>query len=220
MLFTVIGTISHEYGHIIPAQIAGYDTTLHFGSMSTDQSALIKELDTIYAHHTYEIENDLPYEQQEKFDKLMQKLYSDSFWITIGGPLSTILTGCVGLLILINRRKSIRKFGMKFMDWLAVFLSLFWLREVFNLLHAVGYTVIYGGDNYFGGDEMYISEYYFLHPGVVPIILALIGAGVGIFVICNIMPRKFRTEFILSGIIGGPVGFYLWFEILGPILIP
>ncbi|GHA37071.1 hypothetical protein GCM10007103_18010 [Salinimicrobium marinum] len=34
VLFTAIGTISHEYGHIVIAESLGYDTTLHYGSMN------------------------------------------------------------------------------------------------------------------------------------------------------------------------------------------
>lgn len=33
ILFTIIGTLSHELGHIVPAKILGYQTTLHYGSM-------------------------------------------------------------------------------------------------------------------------------------------------------------------------------------------
>lgn len=32
--FTIIGTLSHEYGHIFVAQKLGYTTQLHYGSMS------------------------------------------------------------------------------------------------------------------------------------------------------------------------------------------
>ena len=34
ILFTPIGTISHEYGHIAVAKLLGYKTTLHYASMN------------------------------------------------------------------------------------------------------------------------------------------------------------------------------------------
>jgi hypothetical protein len=34
ILFTAIGTVSHEYGHISVAKIYGYETSLHYGSMN------------------------------------------------------------------------------------------------------------------------------------------------------------------------------------------
>ena len=220
MLFTVIGTIAHEYGHIIAARSLGYDTTLHYGSMSYDNSALNAQLDSIYLDNKYEIENDLAFRKKKIFEQGMHKLAYDSFIVLIGGPVQTILTGCAGLLILLVRRKEIKISGMKIADWVAVFLTLFWLRQVFNLLHSIGYTAIFKEGNYFGGDEMYISEYFDLFPGAVPILLGLIGAGISIYVIFRIIPERLRSIFILSGIVGGVTGFYVWFEILGPVIIP
>ncbi|QYA24514.1 hypothetical protein G3I01_02985 [Gramella sp. MT6] len=220
MLFTVIGTLSHEYGHILAARSLGYDATLHYGSMSYDNSALTDRLDTIYLKNRYAIENDLTFDKREEFDRGMKELYADDFKVLIGGPLQTIITGCIGLVILLLRRKRIHRLGMKLLDWVAVFLSLFWLREVFNLLHSVTFGIIFQEDYYFGGDEMYISEYYKWHPGTLPILSGIIGTGISVYVIFRIIPVKYRRVFILSGIIGGLTGFYVWFEILGPVLIP
>ncbi len=36
MLFAVIGTLTHEYGHILAAKSFGYKTYLHYGSMHSD----------------------------------------------------------------------------------------------------------------------------------------------------------------------------------------
>ena len=36
IFFTVIGTLSHEYGHIAVAKYFGYETELHYGSMEFD----------------------------------------------------------------------------------------------------------------------------------------------------------------------------------------
>ena len=64
---------------------------------------------------------------------------NDSLFITIGGPLQTILTGTLGLLMLVLRRKSIYKNGMKTLDWLFVFLSLFGSlhRHSWLILHQI-----------------------------------------------------------------------------------
>lgn len=207
-------------GHIVVAESLGYDTVLHYGSMNFDNSALNDKLDSIYVNNQFQIENDLPYEQSQEFDKTLTKLGKDGFLVTLGGPLQTLFTGTIGLVILLVRRRKIRKQGLKLGDWLAVFLSLFWLREVFNLLHSVLFEILYKQGNYFGGDEMYISEYAGLGPGSLPIVLGIIGLFISLFVIFRILPSKLQIPFILSGIIGGMTGFILWFEFAGPILIP
>ncbi|MCM8568632.1 hypothetical protein NE848_04530 [Gramella jeungdoensis] len=207
-------------GHIAVAEFLGYETTLHYGSMNYDNSEISSLLDSIYIENQYAIENDLDFEERTVFERDMEKFYADDFLVLMGGPVQTILTGMLGLIILIFRRHRIRRSGLKIADWLAVFLSLFWLREVFNLLHSILLGFIYREEGYFGGDERYISEFLDLHPGVVPVILGFIGLGLSMYVIFKIIPRRFQLIFILSGIIGGVGGFLLWFEVLGPVLIP
>ena len=202
------------------ARALGYNTTLHYGSMNYDNSDLNAQLDSIYVENKIAIEKDLDFEQKQVFDQGLEKLYTDDFLVLIGGPVQTILTGMLGLLILVSRRKKIRKNGLKLIDWIAVFLALFWLREVFNLMHSFLLRLIYNEEGYIGGDERYISEALGLHPIVVPAILGLIGLLLSLFVIFKTIPRKFQLIFIFSGVIGGIAGFLLWFEVLGPVLIP
>ena len=188
ILFTTIGTVSHEYGHIIVAKALGYETTLHYGSMN--------------------------------YDSGIEKLKSNGLLVTIGGPFQTILTGTIGLLILLWRRKLIYQNGLKVLDWLAVFLSLFWLREVFNLVMSLSGEVISPNGTWFSGDELYISQGLNLWSGTVSIILGTIGMTVTIYVIFKIIPKKIRPTFIISGLIGGIVGFILWMNIIGPKILP
>lgn len=54
IVFTVIGTLSHEMGHIAIARILGYKTTLHYGSMNYYDGLDQMEFDQIW--HTYENE--------------------------------------------------------------------------------------------------------------------------------------------------------------------
>jgi len=42
ILFTIIGTLSHEVGHIAVAEALGYETKLHFGSMSWNSDVELK----------------------------------------------------------------------------------------------------------------------------------------------------------------------------------
>ncbi len=47
-MFTVVGTLSHEYGHIVVAKYLGYETKLHYGSMNyEDTSSELKLADSL-----------------------------------------------------------------------------------------------------------------------------------------------------------------------------
>src|SRR5690606_36717410 len=144
-------------------------------------------------------------EKTEEYNKILQKRYwnegsNKGLLVTIGGPLQTMLTGTIGLLILLWRKKFISKNGMKPLDWLAIFLSLFWLREVFNLITSIGGELISPNGTWFGGDELYISQGLNLWNGTIPIILATFGIIISTYIIFKILPKKIRLTFILSGL--------------------
>jgi|SRR5690554_7677811 hypothetical protein len=233
ILFTVIGTISHEYGHIIVAKSFGYETTLHYGSMNYLPKGYLEDKDVIAVRDLTKDYVDIEYdswpkdikEKTEEYNNILQKRYwnkksNSGLLVTVGGPLQTTLTGTIGLLILLWRRKSIYKNGLKVLDWLAIFLSLFWLREIFNLVTSIGGELISPNGTWFGGDELYISQSLNLWSGTISLILATIGTIIAIYVVFRIIPKKIRLTFILSGFIGGIVGFILWMNIIGPKILP
>lgn len=219
IVFTVVGTLSHEYGHIVVAKYLGYETELHYGSMNYDNN-LQDKIDAIYFRNETSILSEKPFPEKELFEKLIRKSFYNRLAINIGGPVQTILTGTVGLILLLFRRKKIIENGMKIIDWLYVFLSLFWLREVFNLTMSVSSALLNGKKNYFGGDERKIAIMLEIPQGSIAIPLAIIGLGVALFVILKIIPKEQRLLFINSGILGGIAGFILWLRILGPIVMP
>ena len=188
--------------------------------MNYNTSPKTKKLDSIYLENKYEIDRDIDFKHKKLFDKELSSFMSDGFKITLGGPIQTILTGSLGLAFLIRRRKKIRINEIRLIDWIAIFLSLFWLREVFNLVHSISFKVLFQDQSYFGGDEKYISEYLKVYPGTIPIILGIIGLAISMFVIFGVLPKRIQFPFIISGFIGGIIGFILWFKILGPIIIP
>jgi len=233
ILFTAIGTVSHEYGHIAMAKILGYQTKLHYGSMNYYPKGYLKDKDVRalksltedYVNIDY---NSWPKEIKEKtkeYNNILQQRYgnensNNGLLVTIGGPLQTIITGIIGLIILLIRRKNIYRNGLKILDWLAIFLSLFWLREVFNLVTSIGGEIISPDGTWFGGDELFISQGLNLWSGTIPIILATLGLIISIFIVFKIVPKKIRLTFILSGFVGGLFGFILWMNIIGPKILP
>jgi hypothetical protein len=219
IIFTIIGTLSHEYGHVIVAKYLGHNTELHYGSMNFN-SAEEKKLTEIYIRNKSSIQNKKPYPEKEIFGRLVKKTNSDSILITIGGPFQTILTGTIGFFLLLFRRKKIFQNGMKILDWLYVFLSLFWLREVFNIVMSVSNALINNKKNYFGGDEKNIAMMLEIPKGSIAIPLGIIGLLVSLLVVFKVIPLENRLSFLLSGFFGGIIGFILWLRILGPIVMP
>lgn len=224
--FTAIGTLSHEYGHILAAKYLGYETKLDYGSMIYYPKGFYEDkmvLERIEMIKPYE---EIPYEEwpedlkqevkllSEKIEKNFQ--WYDGILVTLGGPLQTIATSFLGLFILWFRRSK-SKTEFLFMDWLGVFFGLFVLREVFNTVTGL-LEIIFNGYRDFAGDEFGISRYFGLNQWVVPIITMLIGVAIALYIIFKVIPFRYRFSFIVSGFFGGLAGFGIWFGFLGRML--
>ncbi|MGH1383460.1 hypothetical protein [Kordia sp.] len=224
LLATIIGTQTHELGHIAVAESLGYKSTLSYGSMTYNVEGFYVDEDVITWRKMFEENND--YSEFSEAEK--SKLYTlrkrieakfplndkHSLYVTIGGPAQTILTCFIGLFIL-TYRSSNQQENFKFIDWLAVFMSLFILREVFNTVMATGSYLI-NGTTSFSGDEFDISRILGFNQWTIPIMTAILGAIIASFVIFMIVPKKYRFTFILAGFMGSISGFVLWFYYLGP----
>jgi len=223
-LATIIATQTHELGHIAVAESLGYETQLSYGSMSYNHKGFSEDKDVIAWRNMFKDLNpdQEPTEAQNKeakrlFEKIRAKFPRDqehTFYITLGGPVQTILSCFIGLFILAYR-SSDKQENFKIVDWLAVFMSLFVLREVFNTVIAAGSYFI-NGTNDFSGDEFGISSYLGFNQWTIPIMTAILGAIIASFVIFMIVPKKYRFTFILAGFFGSILGFVLWFNYLGP----
>ena len=220
MLFTVIGTVSHEYGHLVIAELLGEDTALFYGSMTHNNPVLSQWYFDTYHANTEAITNGSSFPDKIIFNEIDRLVRRHGFLILCGGPLQTMLTGSIGFFILLYRRKNNRLGSFKFIDWMAIFLSLFWLRQVFNLVMSVSTELVFPNGSFFGGDERKIANYLDLWQGSVALPTASIGFIITWIVIFRYIPRYYRTTFILGGLIGGIVGYLLWFHVFGPILIP
>lgn len=237
ILFTAIGTLTHEGGHIAVAEYYGYETTLHYGSMnwkedSTALSLWKPDFDTvqaIYWRHKTNQDIGVRHSESDRLDSLNNRIKeirtrtnnSDkSLMIRIGGPAQTLLTSILGILILLYRRKSIVTNGIKLWDWLAVFLALFSLRFVANMTLSILSELRKPNGTYFGGDEARIARSLNWPEGSVAIPLFCIGLAIALWVIFRVIPVKHRFTFILSGLIGGSAGYIIWLHWLGSMVLP
>jgi len=190
-LSTIVGTQTHELGHIAVAEALGYETTLSYGSMSYNVEGFSKDEDVIAWRNIFKKSDafdDSSQLEKERAEALLQKIKAkfpsnptDDFYITLGGPIQTILTCFVGLFILAYRNINTQE-NFKFTDWLAVFMSLFILREVFNTTMALG-TYVVKGSVFFNGDEFRISRFLGFSQWTIPIMTAILGVIIASFVI-------------------------------------
>jgi hypothetical protein len=200
VLFTIIGTLSHEAGHYAIAKKYLKNPTLHYG----------------YVSHGDEWKDDYKITESEPYsEETLTELNKRYLLLTLGGPLQTILTGSMGLFILLLRRKKV--FDWK--NWVAVFLAYFWAREVYMFLF-LGFDWMVKGSIPNAGDEVRIANYLNLPPFSIAAILGAIGIILLIYVTFKIIPLKDRLTFIISGLMGSIVGFIFWLGFAGPLLMP
>jgi hypothetical protein len=123
----LVGVLSHEFGHIAVARWLGYETELHYASMSIDYK------NEVYASRCGMPPASAP-ENVEAYAECRRRAErSDGLLIRLGGPLQTMLTGTVGLIWLLwDRRKRTAADPLGRAGWCAALLALFWGRQVFN----------------------------------------------------------------------------------------
>jgi hypothetical protein len=187
---TVIGTVSHEYGHFIAAKLRGFNTEVHYG----------------YTSVIYD-------------SSLRRKDHFDHFIFTLGGPVQTMLVGTIGLILLFVSRKNQLASALDLKRWVFVFLSLFWLRQTANFTGwIIGY--LSQGKFSARGDEIKLAKYLNLPDWSIILPTAVIGFIVLVIVIFRSIPIHQRFTFISAGLIGGISGFIFWLEIFGKIIMP
>ena len=145
---------------------------------------------------------------------------SDGFWITSGGPIQTMLTGSIGLiLIFINRKSFIVSNALSGWQWFLIFITLFWLRQTANFTTWLG-GYLFKGSFSTRGDEIRLANYLGLSNWTILSFTGLIGLSVLTIIALKVVPLKQRLTFMASGLFGGIVGYILWLEVLGKIIIP
>jgi len=192
IIATIVGTVSHEYGHYLTYQLAGVDAEVHYVSTS-----LI-----------------IP----DDFDGIISR--KDAFLMTLGGPLQTLFTGSIGLsLLYFYRKKIIFLEKLNMIHWFYIFLALFWLRQTANF---VLWTTKYLTHGYLSQqmDEVKLALNLGIPEWSIIFPTAILGFFITILVIFGYIPIKQRFTFIVSGLIGGVLGFYLWLVLFGKIIMP
>lgn len=188
---TIVGTLSHEFGHYSVAKLFGYDARMSYA--------------TTWWGKYY------PEQIINRFD---------GYYITLGGPMQTMLTGTIGFIVLCINRKSFQiAQKLSFKQWFFIFLALFWLRQI--VIFAIQVAKLLFATKYRSyADEVKLTYYLHLPIWTITTFTALIGMVIFALVIFKFIPQQQRITFILAGLIGGVSGYVLWLKILGPTILP
>src|SRR5690606_11477284 len=139
--------------------------------------------------YNYEIQNNLDFAAKNEYINYQKTIIESSLVIYMIGPLQTMLFGTIGLVILHIRKIKFHRKELNFIDWFAIFLSLFWSRQLMNLIISVTGRILFGASNYFGGDEAEISSMLSLPSGTLSIATGIIGFIICYHIVFKIVPN-------------------------------
>jgi hypothetical protein len=219
IISTIIGTVSHELGHYAVAKSLGYSSSVSYAYSTWDDDKTRPFLDSVFSKYYLQIKSNLEFPEKEKFKRIQRKQNKDDFWIILGGPFQTVLTGTIGFILLLSQRKLRNTNGLKLIHWVLIFLSLFWLRQLANLVTWIIEYFIHGSFSS-RGDEIRLAASLGFAKSTIAVPTALIGLAILSYIIFKIIPKSKRLTFITAGLFGGISGYFLWLFWLGPIIIP
>ena len=190
ILASVIVTLTHEFGHYIVAKYFGYEARISYAYTYTELK---------------------PNQVINSFD---------DFFIRLGGPIETMLTGTIGLMLLFYYRKSFVSIQqLSFGQWILIFVSLFWLRQPVNFIVWMG-MYFFTGQFSNGSDEIYLAQCLEFPSLTISILTGIVGLIVLSIVIFKFIPLQQRFTFFISGLVGGILGYIIWLDLIGKILMP
>lgn len=218
---TVVGTLSHETGHYFAAKYYGFKKPrIHYNyTLWQCHNALQNKFIAIQQRNANAIKNKRPFPEDARYNAMQKEIFRQQVNIGLAGPIETMLTGTIGLFLLLAFRKKYQQSDtLKAWQWLLVFITLFWLRELFNLVVAFVYWFIY--HRWLYGDESHISTAWHLPPYAGYALTGSIALIVLAIVVFKFVPVKQRLTFLLAGLAGGIMGAILWLVLLGPVVMP
>ncbi len=219
ILMTIVGTLTHELGHYTTAKLLGHEAHINYKSAFHYNNEIQDYLRSTYNLYSNEIENGIDFPEKNKYEKAVNKLKTDNFWIILSGPMQTMLTGTIGFILLLTYRdKFINANNISILGWGLIFTTLFWLRQLTNLFMAI-VGLLKNGEPSLNGDEMRLAWYLNINIWTIQILTGLISICILIFVL-KIIPKTKLLTFLLSGLIGGISGYYVWLIKFGKIIMP
>ena len=154
------------------------------------------------------------------FDASHDPTRHEKLLIKLGGPLQTMLTGTIGLLAMsLVKPKFLRAVSLRGWQWAIILVTLFWLRQPFNLATAISQYLATGHAGRHG-DEIGLALMLGLPSWSIHFITGLIGLFVFAIVLFKYIPTIQRFTFVCAAAAGCISGYVLWFDVIGQYILP
>ena len=215
----IIATIVHEYGHFFTAKYLGYQARVSYGYTTWTNPGYSDFFESLTRDERIKIRTNEYFGKKEEYEELMKRIKDEAFYITLGGPVLTMIIGSLGLILAFANRKTFDGGQLSIKKWLIVFTAFFWIRQPANYILDLLVTIQQGrfpGRN----DEVILSRYLGFDSWTVSFVLAVIGLGVVWMVYKKFVPDIDKTTFLLAGLLGGLGGYLSWLFIFGPVFMP
>ena len=136
-----------------------------------------------------------------------------------GGPVSSMLTGTLGMVLL--HRWRVHSSTLDVAGMVYTVLALFWARPLFNLLVqllsvGLGLATM---DDLRHSDEARLSLYLGLPALSLGLVSAALALGVCVWT-ARCVPVRTRSSWFIGAAIGALSGFVIWMTALGPLVLP
>lgn len=218
---TIIGTLSHECGHYAAAKYYARKAKISYASTGHSAYKKYQLFDQIYSRNRDSILSNLNFHEKPLYTQLLQEIQKESRVIIFAGPFQTMLFGSIGLVFLFLYRRSFNQLdALKKSQWVLVFCSLLWLREVYILAsHSIGFVF----DNWVvkgRSDELRLAKMFHVPDFTFILIFGVSGILVCAIVFFKFIPNKIKWTFLVAAALGSALGALLWFKLLGPFLLP
>ncbi len=142
-----------------------------------------------------------------------------SYWMPAIGILTPIIIGLLGCLLLFLNRKTFTDSALQFSQWFMIFLSMFLMRQLDNNSFRL-LKYFFSGDFSNHAVDGYLSAHFGFPSSAIDVLMSVIGIIILLTIIFRFIPFTQRLTFCLSGIIGAPLGYYLWLIQFGKYILP
>ena len=220
--FTIIGTVSHEWGHYVVARCLGYEAGINYKSTyfflnDTTNEAFIKSHWQLYQK---QIKAKQKFPDQGKVGSSYVKTATRQFLDYTWRSLSNNANRNYRVNSPVFLQKAIFSTDkLSFLLWVLIFITLFWLRQAANFFVGVTNLLLHGSIRSHS-DEFILAGYLNFPRWSISIITASIALIVLVLVIFKFIPLKQRFTFILAGLVGGVSGYLLWLTFFGKFIMP
>ena len=142
ILFTPIGTVSHEFGHMAVGELYGLQTKLHYQSASHEKSPLEQILNDLYTKNKEAIINDEDYPDKEKFERYYEEYNRQNFWISAGGPIQTCRQASSACWCFISERQGYKSKLSKLVDPFLIIITYLWVFFLYTSLKFLALALL------------------------------------------------------------------------------